>query len=205
MKTSGKLVAYTLAAILLSELVANVALAEDNLPRHNNELVSHANVKLFMRKKLIAANQVLKGLATPDSTLIHTGATTMIHMSKQAMWTSHRPPSYLHDSADFVRSAKRLIDLSKSKDYEGASHTYAQLKFNASPAIDDFEGKRSRRTPRQLTCVVRLWSTPGELGAELPVTTLKLVDDITIVSSLSHKAFERCVHRLATRSQCMRE
>ena len=80
-----------------------------------------------MRKKLVASEQILEGLTVPDAALVRKGATSMIHMSKAAMWTSHGSPSYAQDSADFVRTAERIIKLTNADDLEGASHTYAQL------------------------------------------------------------------------------
>jgi len=91
------------------------------------EKPSTARVKAFMRKKLVAADQIMEGLTKPDARLIRQGAISMIHMSKEAMWASHNSPSYAQDSADLVRAAERLIKLSKANDLEGASHTYAQL------------------------------------------------------------------------------
>lgn len=83
--------------------------------------------KSFMRKKLVAGDQILEGLATADMNLVQKGATSMIHMNKEAMWASFKSPSYAQDSADFVRNAERLVKLAKANDLEGASHTYAQL------------------------------------------------------------------------------
>ena len=84
-------------------------------------------IKAFMRKKLVAADQILEGLTNPDMTLVSKGATSMIHMNKEAMWTNFKSPAYTQDSADFVRTAERLVKLAKANDIEGASHTYAQL------------------------------------------------------------------------------
>lgn len=83
--------------------------------------------KTFMRKKLVAANKILEGLTNPDMNRVRNGARTMILMNKEAMWTSFKSPSYAQDSADFVRTAERLVKLAKANDLEGASHTYAQL------------------------------------------------------------------------------
>lgn len=88
---------------------------------------TNSNVRTFMRKKLVAADQILEGLTSPDMSLVQKGAISMIHMNKEAMWASFKTPSYAQDSADFVRTAERLINLAKRNDIEGVSHTYAQL------------------------------------------------------------------------------
>ena len=91
-----------------------------------------AKIKSFMRQKLKAADQILEGITTPNMPLIRKGATAMIHMSKEAMWVSFKSPSYTQDSADFVRTAERLIELTTKNDLEGASHTYAQLTIQCA-------------------------------------------------------------------------
>lgn len=97
-----------------------------NLP---TALVAAQNPKVqaFMRRKLVAADQILEGLTVPDMALVRKGATSMIHMNKGAMWATFKSPSYAQDSADFVRTAERLIKLTKADDIEAASYTYAQL------------------------------------------------------------------------------
>ena len=102
--------------------------AQDNTQRNKQPAgKKNARVKAFMRKKLVAADQILEGLTNPDMKLVRKGATFMIHMNKEAMWASFRSPSYIQDSADFVRTAERLVKLAEASDLEGASHTYAQL------------------------------------------------------------------------------
>ena len=93
----------------------------------NESVAQGSKMRSFMRKKLVASEQILEGLTVPDPALVRKGATSMIHMSKAAMWTSHGSPSYAQDSSDFVRTAERLIKLMNADDLEGASHTYAQL------------------------------------------------------------------------------
>jgi len=100
--------------------------------KSNQVRVAAANkdtkVNMFMRKKLVAADQILEGLTAPDMALVRKGATSMIHMNKEAMWgASFKSPSYAQDSADFVRTAERLVKLANANDLEGASHTYSQL------------------------------------------------------------------------------
>lgn len=96
-------------------------------PRKRPAAKKNTRVKTFMRKKLVAADQILEGLTSPDMKLVRKGATSMIHMNKEAMWASFKSPSYVQDSADFVRTAERLVKLAKANDLEGASHTYAHL------------------------------------------------------------------------------
>ena len=122
-----------LRMVLLAAVVAAVgkyaslSVSAEESKHLDNLRAQNAPVKAFMRKKLVAAEQILEGLTAPDPALIRKGATTMIHMSKEAMWVSHRSPSYAQDSADFVRTAERLVKLTNAGDVEGASHTYAQL------------------------------------------------------------------------------
>ena len=87
----------------------------------------NATIKAFMRKKLVAADQILEGLTTADMSRVRKGADSMIQMNKEAMWATFKSPTYTQDSADFVRSAQRLDNLARKDDLEGASYTYAQL------------------------------------------------------------------------------
>lgn len=119
--------------------------------------VQHPTVQLkaFMRKKLAASEQIMEGLTMPDYGLIRKGATTMIHMSKEAIWETQGGAVYTQDSVDFVRSAERLIKLSNQKDLEGASHTYAKLTIQC---VDCHRRVRSEK-------VVSAMRTPPGLAA----------------------------------------
>ena len=124
-----KLLACASLLLGLTWIVMNPnAVAQDRSKRAKKPVAKkNTKIKAFMRKKLVAADQILEGLTTPDMKLVQKGATSMIHMNKEAMWASFKSPSYAQDSADFVRTAERLIKQSKKEDLEGASHTYAQL------------------------------------------------------------------------------
>lgn len=132
-KLLTRLAGTAVIAAVICAAVSNWVNADEETPLAATlvaqNVVQKANprLKAFMRKKLVATEQIMEGLAMPDYKLIQKGATTMIHMSKEAMWETHGTAVYAQDSADFVRSAERLIKLSNAKDLEGASHTYAQL------------------------------------------------------------------------------
>lgn len=123
----GGIASFAIAAV--GGLVAMTIEGEEakQPPVPSETVAQGSKVKSFMRKKLPASEQILEGLTVPDPTLVRKGATAMIHMSKAAMWTHHGSPSYAQDSADFVRTAERMIRLSNEGDLEGAVHTYAQL------------------------------------------------------------------------------
>ena len=127
--TQWKLFACGSILLTLTWLVTNLDVFADEHPKLAERPVARKNakVKTFMRKKLVAGDQILEGLTTPDMQLLEKGAISMIHMNKEAMWTSFKSPSYVQDSADFVRTAERLVKQSKANDLEGASLTYAQL------------------------------------------------------------------------------
>lgn len=106
-----------------------------------------ARLRAFMRKKLVAADHVMEGLATPNYELIRKGATELIHMSKAALWETHAGPAYSQDSADFVRSAERLIKQANEKDLEGASHTYAHLTIRCIDCHRRIRGQKIASLP----------------------------------------------------------
>lgn len=119
MKRNVQILALAAVVLCVGNVVVNRVRAEgDQAP---------SRAKSFMRKKLVASELVMEGLTTPDYSLIQRGATSMIHMSKEAMWDRHQTPSYAQDSADFVHLAERLVKQARAKDLEGASHTFGHL------------------------------------------------------------------------------
>lgn len=139
-----KIACATVIGLIVGDAISDRVAAEDGFPAERTLVAQKATpqLKAFMRKKLAASEQIMEGLTTPDYALIRKGATAMIHMSKEAMWETHGTAVYAQDSADFVRSAERLIKLSTAKDLEGASHTYAQLTIQC---VDCHRRSRSER------------------------------------------------------------
>lgn len=105
-------------------------------------------LKQFMRKKLAASDQIMEGLTTPDFALLRKGATAMIHMSKEAVWETDAGLVYTQDTADFVRSAERIIRMANAKDLEGAALTYSQLTLQCVHCHRRVRREKVVRVPR---------------------------------------------------------
>jgi hypothetical protein len=84
-------------------------------------------VAKFMRAKLASSQNVLEGLVTEDFKLIEDGAQKMKVMSLAAEWQVIEGPIYAQYSAEFRRSADRLIQMSKDKNTDGAALSYVHL------------------------------------------------------------------------------
>ena len=132
MKLPIKLVTISVTVLCLGDTVANPVTAEDKPLRTLQVQEPTGRLKAFMRKKLVASEDILEGLTTPNYALVRKGATAMIHMSKEAMWESHGGPSYAQDSADFVRTAERLVKLSNAQDLEARCTPTPSSRSSAS-------------------------------------------------------------------------
>lgn len=123
-----KAVGIALTLGVTSSVLPRLATAEhEEQPTAVVQAKRSGRIKAFMRKKLVAADQILEGITTPDYGMIQKGAGAMIQMTKEATWETRADPVYAQDSVDFVRSAERLVKLANQKDLEGATQTYAKL------------------------------------------------------------------------------
>lgn len=68
-----------------------------------------ADLRTFMRKKLVASNQVLEGLCTDDMELVKTGARTLAEMSTAERWRVSNDPLYRQFSSDFQEITQQLV------------------------------------------------------------------------------------------------
>lgn len=68
-----------------------------------------ADLRTFMRQKLVASNQVLEGLCTDDMELVKAGARTLSEMSSAERWRVSNDPLYRQFSADFQEITQQLV------------------------------------------------------------------------------------------------
>lgn len=117
------------AAVALAGLVSfRSTAAEKHPPPASRSLqVEHESSKSFMQAKLIAAHQVVDGLAYEDFDRIERGADELLRMTELASWKVRRDPIYMHYSADFESTALRLRDAARARSIEKATFAYLHL------------------------------------------------------------------------------
>jgi len=87
-------------------------------------------IRAFMRQKLAAMRQVLRGIVTEDYALIQTNAARMRKMGTAAQWNIVQGPIYGDYSASFRRSAELLSQAAKNKNADAAMLVYMQATLN---------------------------------------------------------------------------
>tara|TARA_R110002072_G_scaffold13481_2_gene56823 strand:+ start:15084 stop:15575 length:492 start_codon:yes stop_codon:yes gene_type:complete len=88
--------------------------------------------KSFMHAKLLAAHQVVDGLAYEDFTRIERGADELLRMTELASWKVRRDPVYMHYSSDFESTALRLRDAARARSTEKATFAYMHLTVSCT-------------------------------------------------------------------------
>lgn len=91
---------------------------------------SRKAVKAFMRQKLGAMRQVMRGIVTEDYDLIETNARRMQKMGTQVEWNIVQGPIYGDYSESFRRSAELLATAAKEKNADAAMLVYMQVTLN---------------------------------------------------------------------------
>lgn len=114
-----------------------------------------SSLSVFMRKKLEASRLIVEGLAREDFDLTKRGANTLVEMSQAALWKSRANPVYTQDTADFVRSAKRLVDRSQAKDVDGAAAAYTKIILQCVECHRHVRGKRVVSLPNAVPQLTR--------------------------------------------------
>jgi hypothetical protein len=100
-------------------------------------------LKAFMRQKLGAMQQVLRGIVTEDYERIQKNAARMRTMGTAAQWNVVQGPIYGDYRASFRRSAELLSKAAKSKNADAAMLVYMQATLNC------IECHRYVREPKQ--------------------------------------------------------
>lgn len=90
--------------------------------RPKNSKLTH-----FMRGKLTASQSVLDGLVTEDFKKIEKGGLKLLVMSKAADWQVFKTGTYAQYSAEFQRSADRLVKMAKKKQLDSAALSYMHV------------------------------------------------------------------------------
>lgn len=81
----------------------------------------------FMRGKLTASQNVLDGLVTEDFKKIEKGGQKMLVMSKAADWQVFQTGTYAQYSAEFQRTADRLVKMAKKEQLDSAALSYMHV------------------------------------------------------------------------------
>ena len=87
----------------------------------------NSKLTLFMRGKLTASQNVLDGLVTEDFKKIEKGGQKLLLMSKAADWQVFKTGTYAQYSAEFQRSADRLVKMAKKKQLDSAALSYMHV------------------------------------------------------------------------------
>jgi cytochrome c556 len=83
-----------------------------------------ADVKDFMRAKLMHMEKVLEGVTTEDYDLIRKNANQLTLLSHAASWRVLETPAYRDYSAEFRRSTEAIVEAAKKKNLDGAALAY---------------------------------------------------------------------------------
>lgn len=87
-------------------------------------------VQKLMQRKLQLAQKVLEGLALNDFQRITESGEDLIEVSKTAQWRVLKTPQYEIFSNDFRRNAEALVQMSKTRNLDGATLAYLDLTMN---------------------------------------------------------------------------
>jgi len=108
---------FTLTAITLA-IAPAVRGRDDKKPPRPEEL---------MKRKLLASQKVLEGIALNDFEKIEKNAEELLLISKAAEWHVLRTPEYQLFSNTFQRSANDLIKNARSNNLDAAALSYVDL------------------------------------------------------------------------------
>ncbi len=81
----------------------------------------------FMKLKLANTQLVLNGIAVQDYPLIESSAEALVRLSKKAEFQLQEVPEYGRYSAEFRRSAEKLVRTARAKNSDGAALAYVEL------------------------------------------------------------------------------
>lgn len=86
--------------------------------------------KKFMRQKLDASRNIVKGLSVEDFDLISKSGQDLMLFSHDADWNVFQTQDYLELSREFRGSAQRLRDSANQKNLDGATLAYFEVTLN---------------------------------------------------------------------------
>jgi hypothetical protein len=75
-------------------------------------------LRLFMRKKLDACNQILEGIVTEDGPMVVAGAKTLNELSGAEKWRVSNDMLYRQQSDDFQRATKKLMEAAEKERFD---------------------------------------------------------------------------------------
>jgi hypothetical protein len=84
----------------------------------------------MMQKKLKSAHLVLDGVAIADFKKIENGGQELIRLAKSETWQLIRSPHYEAHSADFIRTAEKLVKKAKEKNMDGTALAYVEMTLS---------------------------------------------------------------------------
>lgn len=84
-------------------------------------------VDLFMRAKLVQAQQAMEGLVLEDLQLVAKSAQEMSLLSQDASWQVLQTTEYMRRSEEFRRSADALKEAARQKNLDGATLAYIDV------------------------------------------------------------------------------
>ena len=88
------------------------------------------SVRVLMRKKLAAAQDILEGLTTEDYDMIEAGAKLLKTMAQNADFQVSKDAMYIQHSNEFQNLAAKLEKAAKDRNLDKASLHYVNLTMN---------------------------------------------------------------------------
>ena len=86
--------------------------------------------KKFMRRKLDASRDIVKGLSIEDFDLISKRGQDLMLFSHEADWNVFQTEEYLQMSREFRGSAQRVRDAANQKNLDSATLAYFEVTLN---------------------------------------------------------------------------
>lgn len=83
-----------------------------------------------MRQKLGHSQQVLRGLALQDFTILRTNATRLVRLSHTSGWQARQSPEYELFTMEFRRAAEALAAAADAGNIDAATVAYTQMTFS---------------------------------------------------------------------------
>jgi len=131
---------YSCVGVMLLTIVSGgfwlIVHAEDPAPAakksapKEKQTEKEKSVRVLMRKKLAAAQDILEGLTTEDFEMVQQGAKLLKSMAHNADFQISKDAMYIQHSKEFQNLAEKLEKAAKDNNLDRASLHYVNLTMN---------------------------------------------------------------------------
>ncbi len=114
----------------LTALVLIFAMLGVNSTRGGDGKPKAIDGTLWMKQKLAASQNILRGLTSPDYEAIEKNAQAMIALGYLEKWVRANTPGYQIMLKDFEYANRALVSAAREKNLDGATVAYFQLTLS---------------------------------------------------------------------------